>query len=312
MTGVRRKLGVRRGAATRLQYAARMSFRLRVLALSLFGASTALIGGACEPRGSTTQPSELPDEGSASDVDTGPSQNEDPSGPDPVESKAETSADSAPVETTGDAAGEAERAEGDSAEGDSSKGNHTEGESAERERAEGEVAATAPKKAPEKLELPPPLFPKIREGCGGAAGVGQRVKSFKLANTSGKTIAPSYYRGRVVLLNFWGTWCKPCLKELPEFSRLYRRYRKYGLTLVAVATDDDVEAVKALIAEKKISAKVAVGGEATAAAYGDRNFPFTFVVDDKGVIRAAYDGYKEGCLGAVERDIREQLEIRNR
>ena len=87
-------------------------------------------------------------------------------------------------------------------------------------------AEPAKTEATAKLELPAPMFPKVREGCGGAPGVGQKVKGFKLKSTSGKTIAPSYYRGRVVLLNFWGTWCKPCLKELPEFSRLYRRYRK--------------------------------------------------------------------------------------
>ena len=178
----------------------------------------------------------------------------------------------------------------------------------------GEVAAPtgAQAKGEVALELPAPLFRGAREGCGGAAGVGQRVKNFKLATPEGKTVSPSYYRGRVVLLNFWGTWCKPCLQELPEFSRLYRRYRKYGLTLVAVATDEDAEKVQAFLDEKKIAAKVGLGGEATAGAYGDRNFPFTFVIDSGGVIRAAYDGYKEGCLGALEADIRDALEKRNR
>jgi peroxiredoxin len=159
--------------------------------------------------------------------------------------------------------------------------------------------------------LPKPLFTKNADKCGGAAGVGQKVKGFKLPSTTGKTISPSYYRGRVMLLNFWGTWCKPCLKELPQFSRLYRRYRKYGLTLVAVATDEDRAAVADIISEKKISAKVAYAGETVAGAYGDRNFPFTFVVGADGTIRAAYDGYEEGCLGALEHEIRRALEQRN-
>ena len=144
--------------------------------------------------------------------------------------------------------------------------------------------------------------------CGKAPGVGQRVKSFKLPTPAGKTISPASYRGRVMLLNFWGTWCEPCLKELPEFDRLYRRYRKHGLTVVAVATDEDGQAVEAFASERKLSTRMAYKGEATAGQYGARTFPFTFVVDHAGVIRAAYDGYKPGCMGKLEADIRKQLE----
>lgn len=155
--------------------------------------------------------------------------------------------------------------------------------------------------------LPKPIYTQVDASCGKGPGVGQRVKGFKLETTTGKKISPGSYRNRVVLLNFWGTWCKPCLEELPEFSRLYRRYRKHGLTLVAVATDEDAGAVDEFIKSKKISAKVAIGGEGAAGEYGDRTFPFTFVVDGNGVIRAAYDGYKPKCMGKLEADIREQL-----
>ena len=155
--------------------------------------------------------------------------------------------------------------------------------------------------------MPKPLYGSVDNSCGKAPGVGQRVKGFKLKTTKGKTISPATYKNRVMLLNFWGTWCKPCLKELPEFSRLYRRYRKHGLTLVAVATDEDSAAVDEFIKSKKISAKVAIGGEGAAGQYGARTFPFTFVVDSKGVIRAAYDGYKPKCMGKLEADIRDQL-----
>ena len=140
--------------------------------------------------------------------------------------------------------------------------------------------------------LPAPLFGEVAPGCGAAAGVGEPVKNFKLPSVTGKSISPEYYRGRVMLLNFWGTWCKPCLEELPEFSRMYRQYREHGMTLVAVATDDDRNAVAAMVEEHKLVGKIAYEGEATAEQYGDRPFPFTF--DHK-------------CLGAVEHDIRAQL-----
>ncbi len=197
---------------------------------------------------------------------------------------------------------------------------------AEEAATDSSAAADAPAEAPEETQpapaepetpkakpaadqpLPKPLFTKVDNSCGKAPGVGQRVKSFKLETTTGKKISPASYRGRVVVLNFWGTWCKPCLKELPEFSRLYRRYRKHGMTLVAVATDEDATAVNEFIKSKKISAKVAIGGEGAAGQYGSRTFPFTFVIDGGGVIRAAYDGYKPQCMGKLEADIREQLE----
>ena len=123
----------------------------------------------------------------------------------------------------------------------------------------------------------------------------------------GKDISLSSYRGRVVLLNYWGSWCEPCKKELPQFDRLYRRYRKYGLTLVAVANDDEADAVKAFAKSRKLAAKVAYQGQASAESYGERPFPFSFVVDGQGVIRGAYDGYEKDCIGNLEQQIREQL-----
>jgi peroxiredoxin len=164
----------------------------------------------------------------------------------------------------------------------------------------GAVAAAPP--------LPPAMFTDRKKSCGSAPGVGDKAKDFSLKTPGGKDIVLARYRKRVVLLNFWGTWCKPCLKELPEFDRLYRRYRKHGLTLIAVATDEDARQVQAFVKQRKLSAKVAIGGQALADAYGSPKFPFTFVIDTKGVIQAAYRGYEAGCLGTLEQDIRRELE----
>ncbi|MEM6991257.1 MAG: redoxin family protein [Myxococcota bacterium] len=186
------------------------------------------------------------------------------------------------------------------------------------------AAETPPDPAPETPEAPPetppaksalalpkPLNKSVKKSCGKDPGVGQRLKSFKLPTTEeGKTYSNGSFRGRVVLVNFWGTWCKPCLKELPKFAQLYRRYRKHGMTLLAIATDDDPVAVKDTLAKKKIAAKVAIAGEEYAGNYESPDFPFTFVVDHKGVIRASYFGYEPDCMGKLEADIREQLEKR--
>lgn len=155
--------------------------------------------------------------------------------------------------------------------------------------------------------LPAPIFGKAQAGCGRDPGVGEAAKPFNLKTPAGKDISLQSLRGKVVLLNFWGTWCKPCLKELPEFERLYRRYKKNGLVLVAVATDSDPAPVEAFTRERKLSAKMAIGGEEVANAYKSPNFPFSFVVDPKGTIRASYRGFKPECLGQLEQDLREEL-----
>ncbi len=160
--------------------------------------------------------------------------------------------------------------------------------------------------------LPKPIYKNVDEKCGDAPGVGDKAKPFTLKTPGGKELSLARYRKRVVLLNFWGTWCKPCLKELPEFDRLYRRYRKHGLTVIAVATDDDADKVQAFVKQRKLAAKVAIGGQELADAYGSPKFPFSFVIDPKGAIKAAYRGYEPGCLGKLEQDIRTQLEALRR
>lgn len=160
------------------------------------------------------------------------------------------------------------------------------------------------------LELPKAKHTKIDDSCGKDAGLGTKLKSFDLKTVDGKATTNKSFKGKVVLVNFWGTWCKPCLKELPEFDQLYRRYRKHGLALVAIATDEDPQPVKEFIDARKISAKVLIGAEDYAGEYGSPKFPFSFVVDDKGVIKASYRGYRPECMGKLEADVRKALEAR--
>jgi peroxiredoxin len=159
-----------------------------------------------------------------------------------------------------------------------------------------------------KEPLPTALHTKIDAKCGNDPGVGTAAKPFTLKTPDGKDISLASHRGKVVLLNFWGTWCKPCLKELPEFDRLYRRYRKHGLVLIAIATDTEPAKVQEFATQRKLAAKLALGGEPLADQYESGNFPFSFVIDAKGQIRGSYRGYKPECAGKLEQDIRTQLE----
>jgi thiol-disulfide isomerase/thioredoxin len=179
----------------------------------------------------------------------------------------------------------------------------------------GEIEAPAEADPDEKSEderppLPKPIFGDTeKSSCRVSMQVGNKLKSFKLPSLDGKkTISSSGYRGRVVLVNFWATWCKPCIKELPDLDRLYRKYRNNGMTFVAVATDEEAEGVQKIVDDLKLAAKIAIAGEAAAAAYDHPNFPFSFVVDGDGKIVAAYEAINESCLADLESVLRDQLE----
>lgn len=118
---------------------------------------------------------------------------------------------------------------------------------------------------------------------------------------------PELFSGRVMLVNFWGTWCEPCLEELPQFERLYRHYRAQGLSLVAIATDEDVQQVRSFAERSVLKTPLIYDGASVAEAYGARPFPFSFVVGGDGVVQAVFEGYELECLPVVEQAVRAAL-----
>lgn len=180
------------------------------------------------------------------------------------------------------------------------------------EPAPAEVPGDAKSPAPAPEGLPAPLFTKVDDKCGKDPGVGTSAHPFALKTAEGKDISLASLKGKVVLLNFWGTWCKPCLKELPEFDRLVRHYRKHGAVLVAIATDTEPDKVLEFKQSSKVAGKLVLGGDAPSKAYDSPNFPFSFVVDAQGVIRGSYRGYHPECIGKIEQDLRASLEQRRR
>lgn len=175
-----------------------------------------------------------------------------------------------------------------------------------------ETPGDAKSPAPTPEGLPAPLYTKVDDKCGKDPGVGTSAQPFALKTAEGKDISLASLKGKVVLLNFWGTWCKPCLKELPEFDRLVRHYRKHGAVLVAIATDTEPDKVLEFKQSSKIAGKLVLGGDAPSKVYDSPNFPFSFVVDATGVIRGSYRGYHPECIGKIEQDLRTSLEQRRR
>src|SRR5438132_7869803 len=111
---------------------------------------------------------------------------------------------------------------------------------------------------------------------------------FALRDFAGKTAKLKHYRGKVVLLDFWATWCTGCKKEIPWFSAFEKTYHGRGLAVVGVSMDDEGwKVVKPFLAENHVPYRMLLGDNTTAKVYGIENLPDTFLIDRKGRVAAA-------------------------
>ena len=114
---------------------------------------------------------------------------------------------------------------------------------------------------------------------------------FTLQDLDGQPLVLSHYRGKVVLLDFWATWCTPCREEAPHFVAFQEKYREQGLQVLGISMDDDPQAVRGFYREFKLNYPVAMGTTQVAEAYGGvLGLPITFLVGRDGRIAAKYAG----------------------
>jgi peroxiredoxin len=113
------------------------------------------------------------------------------------------------------------------------------------------------------------------------------AEDFTLATPGGGTFKLSEHRGKVVMVNFWATWCPPCLEEMPAMERLYRQQKDAGFTLVAVSVDTDPKKIAPFIAEHKLTFTVGLDPRMDLAnAYAVRALPSSFLVGRDGNLTA--------------------------
>jgi len=112
-----------------------------------------------------------------------------------------------------------------------------------------------------------------------------------LQNASGKAVNFRDYRGKIVLLDFWATWCHGCKEEIPWFSDLHRKYSEKGLVVVGVSMDSEGwKVVKPFAASANIPYTIVMGNDAAWKPYNLEALPDTFLIDREGRIAAAYRG----------------------
>ena len=110
---------------------------------------------------------------------------------------------------------------------------------------------------------------------------------FALKTAEGPTLKLSEQRGKVVLVNFWATWCPPCKEEMPAMQRLHERYHKDGFVLLAISVDADPRVVRPYVAEHRFTFPVVLDSKMEVAnAYGVRALPASFIIDRDGTLAA--------------------------
>jgi peroxiredoxin len=141
-------------------------------------------------------------------------------------------------------------------------------------------------------------------------GVGTRAPDFQAAtlDTPAKQVSLADYKGRVVLINIWATWCQPCRVEIPSIERLYRAYGPRGLNVVAVSIDDpgSESAIRAFVHDMGMTFQVLHDPSGRIErAYQTTGYPETVIVGKDGVIRkkiaGAIDWNSEGNRRLIER-----------
>ena len=124
------------------------------------------------------------------------------------------------------------------------------------------------------------------------AGKRQTAPDFALKDINGKTVHLSDYRGKVVLLDFWATWCGPCKLEIPWFMQFERKYKDRGFAVLGVSMDDDGwQSVKPFIQDIGVNYRVVMGDERTGDLYGGiEALPTAFLIDREGRVAIQHVG----------------------
>ncbi|MBI4511678.1 MAG: TlpA family protein disulfide reductase [Deltaproteobacteria bacterium] len=137
---------------------------------------------------------------------------------------------------------------------------------------------------------------------------GDAAPEFSLEDLAGTSVTLSSLRGKVVIVDFWASWCVPCRKELPALDRLAKKWRqRKDVVLLAINIDSERRSAEKFLKDAGVSAlRVLLDPTShTAEAYRLPAMPSLFVIDARGIARFVHKGYRPGDERAVEREVEE-------
>jgi len=136
--------------------------------------------------------------------------------------------------------------------------------------------------------------------------VHKRAPEFVRMDLDHKRLDLNTYRGKVVLLNLWATWCAPCQVEMPSFVAWQKKYGPQGLQVIGISMDDDPALVRSMNGKLKLNYPVVMGDVKLGDLYGGvLGLPITFLIDRHGVIQAEFQG--EPDMNKIEKQMQSLL-----
>jgi thiol-disulfide isomerase/thioredoxin len=139
-----------------------------------------------------------------------------------------------------------------------------------------------------------------------SGGSNQPAPQFMLPDLNGKQVRLKDFSNKVLIVDFWATWCGPCREEIPHLNKLYEDYRGKGLEIVGISMDTDEPAnIKKFTRDFRMEYTVVIGNGDVAQDFGLLGYPTTIIIDRKGNIIKKYTGYQPGFIREIEKTVKE-------
>jgi thiol-disulfide isomerase/thioredoxin len=151
------------------------------------------------------------------------------------------------------------------------------------------------------------LAPVFQLDASAATKKGQPAPALKVVTTSGQPVTLANYKGYVLIIDFFASWCQPCVKSIPHLIDLNSRYGKQGLQVLGLSLDEDKDDLVDFITPKRVNYPVALADEDLQIKYGLRSIPTLVLIDKKGVVADVYLGLTDESSKSLEAAIKKLL-----
>lgn len=136
------------------------------------------------------------------------------------------------------------------------------------------------------------------------AKAGFSAPNFNLESTNKKKFSLSDFKEKVVLLDFWATWCPPCRFSTPTLVRINKKFKDQGLAVIGISLDEEPDPVPLFLKKEKVEHLILYAGNSSVSQdYSVRAIPSFFLIDKNGVIKKRYDGFYPGLEKEWEKEI---------
>jgi peroxiredoxin len=138
----------------------------------------------------------------------------------------------------------------------------------------------------------------------GALDAGAKMPEIGLKDLSGRVVNTASLAGKVVVVDFWATWCAPCREELPVLQKLYKKYGAQGLVVVGVSVDKESDNIKQFLQKMPLSFPIVHdAAHSVSGKYAPPRMPSSYIVDRKGIVRYVHGGYRAEDGAGFEKEI---------